>query len=202
VLCLVRHGESVWNLENRFTGWTDVPLSDKGSEEARLAAGRIREITFDKAYTSELVRAQDTLDIILGIIGQAGVPVERDGALNERHYGDLQGLNKDETRKKFGAGQVKLWRRSFDVRPPGGESLQDTAARAIPYFRETILADVRRGNNVLVSAHGNSLRAIVMDLDRLSPEEVVGLEIPTGVPYLYSCDHTGAVLSKEIREIA
>jgi 2,3-bisphosphoglycerate-dependent phosphoglycerate mutase len=198
LLVLVRHGESQWNLENRFTGWTDIPLTDKGREEARRAGEKIRHIRFNQAYTSVLQRAIETLDIMLKVIGQEGIPVAYDRALNERHYGDLQGLNKAETAEKFGKEQVHLWRRSYDVAPPGGESLKDTAARTLPYFEAHILSDLRAGKNVLVSAHGNSLRSIVMQLDRLSRDEVVELNLATGVPIVYEFSPDLKVLSKKI----
>ncbi len=199
-LVLVRHGQSRWNLENRFTGWIDVPLTDSGREETRRAGERIKalKIRFDMAFTSVLIRAIETLRIILSILGQEDLPTVQDQALNERHYGELQGLNKDETRKKFGEEQVKLWRRSYDVAPPGGESLQDTAARTIPFFESRILPELKRGKNVLVSAHGNSLRSILMHLDHLTKEQVVALELPTGVPVRYEIAPDGSVLSKEI----
>lgn len=198
-LVLVRHGQSQWNLENRFTGWVDVPITEKGAEEARQAGELIKDIKFDLAFTSALKRAHQTLDIILKVIGQA-LPTEKDEAINERHYGDLQGLNKDETRKKFGVEQVHIWRRSYDVKPPGGESLKDTAARALPYFESKILPPVKKGKNVLVSAHGNSLRAIVMKLDALSQEDVLKLNIATGTPLVYEIDSTGKILDKKILE--
>lgn len=199
-LVLVRHGQSQWNLENRFTGWVDVPLTEAGREEARRAGLAIQalKITFEVAYTSVLLRAKETLEILLSVLQQTSIPILADQALNERHYGELQGLNKDEMRKKFGEEQVKLWRRSYDAAPPGGESLKDTAARTIPYFEARILADLKTGKNVLVSAHGNSLRSIVMHLDHLTKEEVLALEIPTGVPICYTLDAEGRVLSKEI----
>lgn len=198
LLVLVRHGESQWNLENRFTGWTDIPLTDKGREEARRAGEKIRDVHFDQAYTSVLQRATETLDIMLKVIGQVGIPVAYDRALNERHYGDLQGLNKAETAEKFGKAQVHLWRRSYDVAPPGGESLKDTAARTLPYFEAYILPDLRAGKNVLVSAHGNSLRSIVMQLDQLSRDEVVDLNLATGVPIVYEFSPDLKLLSKKI----
>ncbi len=198
-LVLVRHGQSQWNLENRFTGWVDVPITEKGAEEARRAGELIKDIKFDLAFTSVLKRAHQTLDIILKVIGQE-LPTEKDEAINERHYGDLQGLNKDETREKFGVEQVHIWRRSYDVKPPGGESLKDTAARALPYFESKILPPVKEGKNVLVSAHGNSLRAIVMKLDALSQEDVLKLNIATGTPLVYEIDSTGKVLDKKILE--
>jgi len=184
-LVLLRHGESQWNLENRFTGWVDVPLSPKGFDEAREAAEKLKAFTFDRAFTSVLKRANDTLDIVLEIIKQQQIPIEYDKALNERHYGDLQGLNKAETAQKYGDAQVKLWRRSYDVQPPNGESLKDTAARVLPYWQKKILPLVVQGENLLVVAHGNSLRSLVMELDQLAREQVVELNIPTGVPLLY-----------------
>ena len=199
-LILVRHGQSQWNLENRFTGWIDVSLTETGRAEASKA-GELIEATgvrFEIAYTSVLIRAIETLTIILSALRQDGIPVIKDRALNERHYGQLQGLNKDETRKKFGDDQVKLWRRSYDVAPPGGESLKDTAARTIPFFESRILADLKAGKNVLVSAHGNSLRSIVMHLEQLTKEQVLALELPTGVPIRYEITPGGKVASKEI----
>jgi 2,3-bisphosphoglycerate-dependent phosphoglycerate mutase len=198
LLILLRHGESQWNLENRFTGWVDVPLTEKGREEARRAGEKIRSIHLDKAYTSVLQRAIDTLEIVLEVIGRPPLPVTYDQALNERHYGDLQGLNKAETAEKYGAQQVHTWRRSYDIAPPGGESLKDTAARTLPYFEAHILPDVCAGKNVLVSAHGNSLRSIVMHLDRLTKEQVLELNIGTGVPIIYEIGADGHVLSKRI----
>jgi 2,3-bisphosphoglycerate-dependent phosphoglycerate mutase len=197
-LVLIRHGESQWNLENRFTGWIDVPLTDKGRDEARRAGEKLRGVRFDKAYTSVLQRAIETLDIVLAVIGQEHLPVTRDQALNERHYGDLQGLNKAETAEKFGTEQVHLWRRSYDVAPPGGESLKDTAARTLPYFEAHILPDLRAGRNILVSAHGNSLRSIVMHLDKLTKEQVLELNLATGVPIVYEMSPDLQILSKRI----
>jgi 2,3-bisphosphoglycerate-dependent phosphoglycerate mutase len=193
-LVLLRHGESQWNLENRFTGWVDVPLSTKGEEEARNAGRKLIGVQFQKAYVSVLKRAIDTLRIVLEVIGQSQVPIEKDQALNERMYGELQGLNKDETVKKFGAEQVKLWRRSYDVRPPGGESLKDTAERVLPYYEQRIKPVLLAGQSVLVVAHGNSIRALVMSLDRLSREEILELNIPTGAPLLYEFGPDGEVL--------
>ena len=198
LLVLVRHGESQWNLENRFTGWIDIPLTEKGRQEARRAAEKIRDIHFDRAYTSVLQRATESLDIILQVIGQQGIPVAYDRALNERHYGDLQGLNKAETAEKFGKKQVHLWRRSYDVAPPGGESLKDTAARTLPYFEAHILPDLHAGKNVLVSAHGNSLRSIVMQLDQLTREQVIELNLATGVPIVYEFSPDLQIISKKI----
>ncbi|MCM8794665.1 MAG: 2,3-diphosphoglycerate-dependent phosphoglycerate mutase [Candidatus Omnitrophica bacterium] len=199
-LVLVRHGQSQWNMENRFTGWIDIPLTDNGRAEARKAGELIKkaELTFDKAYTSALVRAQETLSIILSVLKQENIPVVKDKALNERHYGSLQGLNKDEMRKKYGEEQMKLWRRSYDVAPPEGESLKDTAARTLPYFESKILPDLKAGKNILVCAHGNSLRSIVMKLDNLTKEQVVALELGTGVPIQYEIAPSGAVISKRI----
>lgn len=192
-LVLLRHGESQWNLENRFTGWVDVPLSPKGEQEARAAGQKLLEYRFDRAYASVLTRAIETLRIVLDVIGQAGIPIEKDEALNERLYGDLQGMNKDETIRKYGADQVKLWRRSYDVRPPGGESLKDTAERVLPYYERRIRPEILAGRTLLVAAHGNSLRALVMHLDGLSKEQVLELNIPTGAPLLYEFDASGRV---------
>ncbi|MCU0373533.1 MAG: 2,3-bisphosphoglycerate-dependent phosphoglycerate mutase [Ignavibacteria bacterium] len=187
-LVIVRHGQSQWNLENRFTGWIDIDLSEKGIEEAHSAGKKLTGYKFDMAFTSALTRAQRTLDIILDEIGQKGIPVEKDKALNERMYGDLQGLNKDETREKFGADQVHIWRRSYDVAPPNGESLKDTAARVMPYWEEKIVPELRKDKCILISAHGNSLRALVMHLEKLSKEQILQTEIPTGVPKYYELD--------------
>ncbi len=197
-LVLVRHGESQWNLENRFTGWVDVPLTDTGRREAARAGELLRGKHFDRAFTSVLQRAIETLEIILHGIGQEGMPVERAAALNERHYGELQGLNKAETAKKFGAEQVHIWRRSYDIAPPGGESLKDTAARTLPYFEDTIMPHVAAGRDVLVVAHGNSLRSIVMHLDQLTTEEVLQLNIATGVPIVYDVGADRRVLRKQL----
>jgi 2,3-bisphosphoglycerate-dependent phosphoglycerate mutase len=196
-LILLRHGQSQWNLENRFTGWVDVPLSSRGEDEARSAGEKLRGRRIDKLYTSVLKRAIDTAEIALETARIGPLPTERDAALNERMYGDLQGKNKAEAAREFGADQVKLWRRSYDVRPPGGESLADTAARVLPYWERRILPDLRAGKNVLVAAHGNSLRALVMHLDGLTREQVLELEIPTGVPLLYEIDRAGDVYGKQ-----
>ena len=211
-LVLVRHGQSQWNLENRFTGWVDVPLTEAGREEARRGAALIRGRHFDRAFTSALVRAQETLDIVLNAIGQPNVPIEKDRALNERHYGALQGLDKAETAKKYGEEQVKLWRRSFDVPPPKektewnpegiSESLKDTAARTLPYFTSTILPLVRADKTILVVAHGNSLRSIVMELDHLTKEQVLELNLATGAPIVYEIDASGKILKKTVHELA
>ncbi|MBI1814071.1 MAG: 2,3-bisphosphoglycerate-dependent phosphoglycerate mutase [Deltaproteobacteria bacterium] len=198
LLVLLRHGESQWNLENRFTGWVDVPLTENGRAEARRAGEKLRAVRFDCAYTSELQRANETLAIVLDVIGQRDLSIERDQALNERHYGDLQGLNKAETAKKFGDAQVHIWRRSYDVAPPGGESLKDTAARTLPYFDRKIVPDLTAGKNVLVAAHGNSLRAIVMQLDQLTREQVLELNLATGVPVVYEFDSHMRIVSKRV----
>jgi 2,3-bisphosphoglycerate-dependent phosphoglycerate mutase len=196
-LILIRHGQSIWNLENRFTGWVDVPLTEQGRREARQAAQHLRGVSLDVAYTSALSRAQMTLSIILDELG-VDLPTIRDQALNERFYGDLQGLNKEDTAKKYGADQVKLWRRSYDVPPPNGEALKNTAERTLPFFERCIMGDIRQGKNVLVVAHGNSNRSIVMKLDNLSKEEVIELNLDTGVPLVYEIDAEGNVQSKEI----
>ena len=198
LLVLLRHGESQWNLENRFTGWVDVPLTEKGRDEAHAAGRKLREFTFDRAYTSLLQRANDTLAIVLEEIGRTDLVPIRDEALNERHYGDLQGLNKADTAARYGAEQVHIWRRSFDIAPPGGESLKDTAARTLPYFETNVRADLQAGLNVLVAAHGNSLRAIVMHLEKLSREQVLELNLATGVPLVYEVGPDLSILSKRI----
>ncbi len=197
-MILLRHGQSTWNLENRFTGWIDVPLTDMGRIEAAEAGKKIHfaGIHIDEAFTSVLKRAQDTLTICLQAAGQEGVPTHFDQAINERHYGDLQGLNKAETAEKFGDAQVKLWRRSYDIKPPNGESLKDTAARTLPYFEQNILPEIRAGKNVIISAHGNSLRAIVMKLDNLDEQQVLELNIPNGVPIVYDMDSHGNPIDK------
>jgi 2,3-bisphosphoglycerate-dependent phosphoglycerate mutase len=195
-LVLLRHGESQWNLENRFTGWVDVPLSSKGIEEAKAAGMKLAGVKFDRAFTSVLTRANETLRIVLETIGQTSIPIEKDKALNERMYGDLQGLNKAETARKYGAEQVKIWRRSYDVRPPGGESLKDTADRVLPYYEARIKPHLLRGETILIAAHGNSLRALVMQLDQLSKEQVLELNIPTGVPLLYELNARVEVTSR------
>ena len=195
-LILLRHGQSQWNLENRFTGWVDVPLSPKGEDEARAAGEKLRGRHIDKLYTSVLRRAVDTATLALEAAGTTVPVTERDAALNERMYGDLQGLNKAEAAKRFGDAQIKLWRRSYDVRPPGGESLSDTAARVLPYWESHVLPDLQAGRDVLVVAHGNSLRALVMHLDGLSHAEVLELEIPTGAPLLYEIGTDGRITGK------
>ena len=194
-LVLIRHGESQWNLENRFTGWVDVPLSPKGIEEAKAAGKKLAGFKFDRAFSSVLARANETMRLVLEGIGQTGIPIEKDKALNERMYGELQGLNKAETAKKFGDEQVKIWRRSYDVRPPGGDSLKDTAERVLPYYDSRIKPYVLKGETILIAAHGNSLRALVMQLEQLTREQVLELNIPTGAPLLYELDNSGKVLS-------
>lgn len=199
LLVLCRHGESQWNKLNLFTGWKDPDLTEKGVEEAKTAGRRLKALglTFDVTYTSALTRAQHTLALILGELGQTGLPETRDQALNERDYGDLSGLNKDEARQKWGEEQVHIWRRSYDVPPPGGESLKDTAARVLPYWDAKILPDLKAGKKVLVAAHGNSLRALIMKLEKLTPEQILKRELATGVPILYRLDADGEVLSHE-----
>jgi 2,3-bisphosphoglycerate-dependent phosphoglycerate mutase len=196
-LILVRHGQSLWNVEDRFTGWVDVPLTEKGVDEALSAGKRLKGTSVDVAYTSGLQRAQRTLDLILEGM-ETTVPIIRDGALNERHYGDLQGLNKKKTAETFGEEQVKIWRRSYDIPPPNGESLKDTAARTIPFFERAILGDIAQGKDVLVVAHGNSNRSIVMKLDGLSEAEVLELNLGTAVPLVYELSVDGEVLGKTI----
>jgi len=198
LLVLMRHGESEWNLKNLFTGWKDIDLTANGIAEARAAGRKLKAqgIRFDVAFTSALIRAQRSLDLILEEMGQRNIPTFKDQALNERDYGNLSGLNKDDARKKWGAEQVQLWRRSYDVAPPGGESLKDTAARVLPYYIQEILPRVMRGERVLISAHGNSLRALVMVLDRVSPAEIVKCEIGTGVPLIYRLNADSTVASR------
>ena len=198
LLVLVRHGQSEWNLKNLFTGWRDVDLTEKGIEEARAGGRRLKAqgLQFDIAYTSALKRAQRTLDLILEEIGQTSLPVIKDQALNERDYGDLVGLNKDDARKKWGDEQVHIWRRSYDIAPPGGESLKDTAARVLPYYIQEILPRVLRGERVLVAAHGNSLRALAMVLDRHTTESILKLNLDTGVPMIYRLNADSTVASK------
>ncbi|MGA9320717.1 MAG: 2,3-bisphosphoglycerate-dependent phosphoglycerate mutase [Xanthobacteraceae bacterium] len=199
LLVLVRHGQSEWNLKNLFTGWRDVDLTENGISEARAAGRRLKAqgLRFDVAFTSALVRAQRSLDLMLEEMGQKNIAVLKDQALNERDYGDLSGLNKDEARKKWGEEQVHVWRRSYDVAPPGGESLKDTAARVLPYYIQDILPRVLRGDNVLVSAHGNSLRALIMVLEHLSPQQIVAREIATGVPLIYRINADSTVAEKK-----
>ena len=204
LLVLVRHGQSDWNLKNLFTGWKDPGLTQLGIAEAEAAGEKLRQgsYRFDVAFTSDLKRAQDTLDIMLDKLGQTDLPVIKDKALNERDYGELTGLNKDDARKRWGEEQVHIWRRSFDIAPPGGESLKDTAARVLPYFEKEILPRVLKGERVLVSAHGNSLRALIMALENLSGEVIVRRELETGVPIIYQLKADGSVQSKETLKLA
>lgn len=195
-LILLRHGQSQWNLENRFTGWVDVPLSPKGEDEARAAGAKLRGHRIDRLFTSVLVRATETARIALEAAGIPEPPTARAAELNERMYGDLQGLNKAEAAKQFGDEQIRIWRRSYDVPPPNGESLADTAARVLPYWESTIRPELLAGRNVLIAAHGNSLRALVMHLDGLTREEVLRLEIPTGAPLLYELGPDGSIQGK------
>ncbi len=188
-LILLRHGQSVWNAANKFTGWTDVDLSEKGEVEAATAGEQLANVRIDVVHTSDLMRAQRTAAIVMKHNrASSDTPTHHDYRLNERHYGALQGLDKDETRAKYGAEQVHIWRRSYDVPPPEGESLAMCAERTLPYLKEEIMPDLEAGKNVLVAAHGNSLRSIVMDIEGLSKEEVLSLEIPTGVPILFEFD--------------
>jgi 2,3-bisphosphoglycerate-dependent phosphoglycerate mutase len=197
LLVLVRHGQSDWNLKNLFTGWKDPELTEKGISEAKEAGRRLKSegLSFDIAFTSALQRAQKTLDLALAEMGASGLPIIRDQALNERDYGELSGLNKDDARAKWGEEQVHIWRRSYDVPPPGGESLKDTLARALPYYVQEILPRVLRGERTLVAAHGNSLRALIMVLEKLSPEGILARELNTGVPVIYRLNADATVAS-------
>ncbi|MBA3681972.1 MAG: 2,3-bisphosphoglycerate-dependent phosphoglycerate mutase [Bacteroidetes bacterium] len=194
-LVLFRHGQSTWNLENKFTGWVDVELTPKGVEEAKNAGTKIKGLRFDYAYASALKRAQNTLALALETAGHPPLIPIFNKALNERMYGDLQGLNKTETEEKFGSEQVKIWRRSFDVPPPNGESLKDTAARVIPYFESEIIPKLKAGKNVVIAAHGNSLRALIMYLEKMTPEQILEFEIGTGQPRLYELDNDIKLIS-------
>ena len=200
LLVLVRHGQSDWNLKNLFTGWRDPELTPLGVEEATHAGQRLKAlgVQFDIAFTSNLVRAQNTCKLILGELGQSSLETIREEALNERDYGDLSGLNKDDARAKWGEEQVHIWRRSYDIAPPGGESLKDTVARVLPYYCQHILPRVLRGERVLVAAHGNSLRALVMILDGLTPETIPSMELETGVPLVYHLKSDSTVESKQV----
>jgi 2,3-bisphosphoglycerate-dependent phosphoglycerate mutase len=200
LLVLVRHGQSEWNLKNLFTGWKDPGLTEQGVAEAKAAGVSLRKLglSFDVAFTSVLSRAQKTLTLMLDEIGQPKLETFKDVALNERDYGDLSGLNKDDARKRWGEEQVHIWRRSYDVAPPGGESLKDTAARVLPYYLEYILPRVMSGRRVLVSAHGNSLRALVMVLDHLDTKSILKLEIATGEPLLYRLGEDTLVREKQV----
>jgi 2,3-bisphosphoglycerate-dependent phosphoglycerate mutase len=198
LLVLVRHGQSDWNLKNLFTGWKDPDLTEQGIKEAKDAGRKLKAqgFKFDIAFTSVLKRAQHTLDLMLAEIGQIGLQTRKNLALNERDYGDLSGLNKDDARKKWGEEQVLIWRRSYDVPPPGGESLKDTLARTLPYYVQEILPCVLRGERVLVAAHGNSLRALIMVLEKLTPENILKRELGTGVPIIYRLNEDATVASK------
>ena len=189
MLVLVRHGQSEWNKKNLFTGWKDPNLTKQGINEASEAGKQLNSlgINFDVMFTSDLIRAQETGRIILKEMNQKSITIVKSQKLNERNYGDLAGLNKDDAREKWGEDQVHIWRRSFDVPPPGGESLKNTAERVLPYFRSEILPKIEEGSNVLIAAHGNSLRALVMELEEISPDKIVGLEIATGDPLIYEC---------------
>ncbi|ABS65618.1 2,3-bisphosphoglycerate-dependent phosphoglycerate mutase [Xanthobacter versatilis] len=198
ILVLVRHGQSEWNLKNLFTGWRDPDLTEQGVSEAKRAGALLKAegLKFDVAFTSDLTRAQKTLGLILGEMGQEGVPTTRNVALNERDYGDLAGLNKDDARAKWGDDQVHIWRRSYDIAPPGGESLRDTVARTLPYYVQEILPCVLRGQTTLVAAHGNSLRALIMTLEKLSPEGIMKRELNTGAPIVYKLAADSTVAEK------
>lgn len=198
-LVLIRHGQSQWNLENRFTGWTDVPLTEQGEKDAATAAAVLKEFTFDVAFTSRLIRANKTLETILGVLKQSP-ETHKDSALNERHYGDLQGLNKAETAEKYGTEQVQLWRRSYATRPPNGESMEDCERRTLPFFKQYVLPIVASGKNVIIAAHGNSLRPIMKFLDNLSPEDAASMEIGLVTPYVYTMDGE-KVTKREVREV-
>jgi 2,3-bisphosphoglycerate-dependent phosphoglycerate mutase len=197
LLVLVRHGQSEWNLKNLFTGWKDPDLTELGVKEAVAAGRKLKDegLTFDVAFTSVLTRAQRTLDLALKEMGQSGIPVTKNLALNERDYGDLSGLNKDDARAKWGEEQVLVWRRSYDVPPPGGESLKDTLARTLPYYVQEILPGVLRGQRTLVAAHGNSLRALIMVLEKLTPEQILKRELGTGAPVVYRLNADATVAS-------
>ena len=198
ILVLVRHGESEWNKANRFTGWKDVGLTDEGMAEAHRAGAMLKETgqRFDCAFTSTLKRAHNTLDIILDELGQGKLSTVKAAALNERDYGELVGINKDEARKRWGAEQVHIWQRSYDTAPPGGESLKDTALRVIPFFQKWIVPELQKGKNVILVAHGNSLRSLIMELDKLDPDEVMQLELPTASPLVYRINADGSVAEK------
>ena len=193
-LVIFRHGQSIWNLENKFTGWVDVELTEKGIQEAKHAGEKLKPFKFDLAYYSDLKRAQNTLKLALEISNQSHISTTYNKALNERMYGDLQGLDKTETALKFGEDQVKVWRRSYDVAPPNGESLKDTAARVIPYFKEEIEPKLKEGKNIVIAAHGNSLRALIMYLENMTPQQILEFEIGTAAPRHYELDNNLNVL--------
>lgn len=199
-LVLIRHGQSEWNEKNLFTGWRDPDLTAQGVDEAKAAGQALKQqgLVFDLAFTSDLQRAQKTLTLLLAEQGQSDLPTTKNQALNERDYGDLAGLNKDDAREKWGAEQVHIWRRSYDTPPPGGESLKDTGARVLPYYDSAILPLIKAGKNILIAAHGNSLRSLVMRLEGLSSDEILDVNIDTGVPYIYQMDEAGAVLDKTV----
>lgn len=199
-LVLIRHGQSEWNEKNLFTGWRDPDLTAQGVDEAKAAGQALKQqgLVFDLAFTSDLQRAQKTLTLLLAEQGQSDLPTTKNQALNERDYGDLAGLNKDDAREKWGAEQVHIWRRSYDTPPPGGESLKDTGARVLPYYESAILPLIKAGKNILIAAHGNSLRSLVMRLEGLSSDEILDVNIDTGVPYIYQMDEAGAVLDKTV----
>jgi 2,3-bisphosphoglycerate-dependent phosphoglycerate mutase len=197
LLAVVRHGQSVWNLENKFTGDVDVDLTPLGRTEAREAGKKLKGILFGQAFTSALKRAQETLTLILEETGPPLPPITKDAALNERSYGDLQGLNKEEMARKYGAGQVLIWRRSYSVVPPGGESLENTASRVLPYYRRQIEPLLKAGENILIVAHGNSLRALMMYLEDISPEAIADVNLPTGTPRLYTMNAQGKIEKAE-----
>ena len=199
-LILLRHGQSQWNLENRFTGWTDVPLSEQGRKDAAASGRALKGMEFDEAFVSDLARAQDTLSIVLNAMGHKEIPITKDKALNERHYGDLQGLNKAETVEKFGEEQVKLWRRSYTVQPPNGESLLDCYHRVIPFFEQHVLPQVYAGKSVILAAHGNSLKPIFQYLDHLDEETTAHLEVGLCLPYIYTFDGE-KMIKKEVKEV-
>ncbi|MCB1563794.1 MAG: 2,3-diphosphoglycerate-dependent phosphoglycerate mutase [Alphaproteobacteria bacterium] len=196
-LVIVRHGQSEWNALNKFTGWVNVDLAPKGIAEAKEAGEKLKGYKFDKGFTSALLRAQRTLKLALEVTGQTDLAVVENEALNERMYGELQGMNKDEAREQFGEEQVHIWRRSFDTPPPGGESLKGTADRVLPYFKEVIEPELKAGKSIIIAAHGNSLRALIMYLEKLSPEEILKTEVPTGKPKLYEFDENLNVLHSE-----
>jgi 2,3-bisphosphoglycerate-dependent phosphoglycerate mutase len=196
-LILVRHGQSEWNLQNKFTGWVDVDITELGKKEALEAGKKLKDYNFTHVFSSVLKRANRTMDIILEEINKTDLPIVKNQALNERHYGDLQGKDKAETAEKYGDEQVHIWRRSFDIAPPGGESLKDTCDRVIPYFNEHIVPLLKAGENVLVVAHGNSLRALIMHLEKLSPDEILKRELPTGAPRVYNLGNNLEVLQAE-----
>jgi 2,3-bisphosphoglycerate-dependent phosphoglycerate mutase len=199
-LSLVRHGQSQWNLENRFTGWVDVELSPLGESEASSAGVRMKDVPVDVVYTSDLKRAQNTMKLAMAAAGKKDFPVIADAALNERHYGDLQGKNKAETAQEFGEEQVKIWRRSFDVPPPGGESLKDTLDRAWPYFEKAIAPQLKAGKNVAIFAHGNSLRALIMQLEGMTPDQILQYELATATPVIYELDANLKIVNKKVLE--